>query len=165
MQINYSTPKELKTLVKQNIKTTKTFFRTLKKKKNIDHEFSVLHNEAFGTFNCLDCANCCSSISPIILQNDIDRIAKYLKISASEFLQEHLYMDEDGDFVFNQTPCPFLLPNNYCSIYESRPKACRKYPHTDRRKMYQILDLTLKNCEICPIVYGIVEEIKKRHNF
>lgn len=161
-KIEYRTTEELQIMVKQDYKATKAFFQQLKKEKpkNLDDQFHLLHKEAFSQFDCLNCANCCSSISPIILQNDIDRIAKHLKIKASEFLKTYLYMDEDGDFVFKQTPCPFLLPDNYCSIYESRPKACREYPHTDHRKMISILDLTHKNCEVCPVVYEIVEELK-----
>jgi len=46
-------------------------------------------------------------------------------------------------------------------VYEDRPKACREYPHTDRKRMYQILDLTHKNCEVCPIVYCITGELVK----
>jgi Fe-S-cluster containining protein len=42
-----------------------------------------------------------------------------------------------------------------------RPKACREFPHTDRKKFYQIADLTLKNVEICPAAYNIVEEMKR----
>ncbi|MBN2395805.1 MAG: YkgJ family cysteine cluster protein, partial [Candidatus Atribacteria bacterium] len=60
---------------------------------------------------------------------------------------------------FNETPCPFLMPDNYCMVYESRPKACREYPHTDRRRMVQILKLTQKNCEVCPVVYAIVKDL------
>ncbi len=162
--IRYRAPKELRALVKNDAKANKAFFEKIKKNKpkDLDEKFHVLHRKAFEQFNCLDCANCCSGISPIILQEDIDRIAKYLKIKSGEFIQKYLYMDEDGDFVFQQTPCPFLGKDNYCSIYESRPKACSEYPHTDRRKMIQILDLTHKNCEVCPVVYEIVEELKKK---
>jgi len=46
-------------------------------------------------------------------------------------------------------------------IYDHRPKACSEYPHTNRRKFIQITDLTLKNAEICPAVFEIVEELKK----
>ena len=164
-KIEYHTPQELKALVKNDEKATKTFFQNLKKKKpkDLDTHFHLLHEEAFRQFNCLNCANCCSSISPIITQTDLDRLAKHLKIKSSEFLQKYLYMDEDGDFVLKQTPCPFLGSDNYCSVYESRPKACREYPHTDRRKMFQILDLTRKNCEYCPVVYEIVEELKEKN--
>lgn len=161
-KIVYRSANELKALVRNDEKANKTFFQNLKnrKSKEVDELFHVLHKEAFEQFDCLNCANCCSGISPIITQTDLDRLAKHLKISSSAFLQKYLYMDEDGDFVFHQTPCPFLGADNYCSVYESRPKACREYPHTDRRKMIQILDLTRKNCEYCPVVYEIVEELK-----
>ena len=46
-------------------------------------------------------------------------------------------------------------------VYESRPKACREYPHTDRPRFYQILDLTLKNAEVCPAVFELIERLKK----
>jgi Fe-S-cluster containining protein len=47
-------------------------------------------------------------------------------------------------------------------IYDVRPKACREFPHTDRKKFHQIADLTLKNVAICPAAYNIVEEMKKK---
>jgi Fe-S-cluster containining protein len=46
-------------------------------------------------------------------------------------------------------------------VYESRPTACREYPHTDRKRMYQIMDLTYKNTIVCPAVLDIVEQLKK----
>jgi phytoene dehydrogenase-like protein len=47
-------------------------------------------------------------------------------------------------------------------VYEDRPKACREYPHTNRKRMYQILNLTHKNCEVCPVVYCITDESHNR---
>jgi hypothetical protein len=70
-------------------------------------------------------------------------------------------MDEDKDAVLKHAPCAFLGTDNYCSIYESRPNACREYPHTDRKKMHQILDLTMKNTLVCPAVLEITERLKK----
>ncbi len=61
-----------------------------------------------------------------------------------------------------KTTGPFLDTENYCMIYEVRPKACREFPHTDRKKFHQISDLTLQNVAICPAAYNIVEEMKKR---
>jgi Fe-S-cluster containining protein len=161
--IRYRSNKELRELVKRNEKSTNILFQNLKKRKSteVDNLFLSLHNEAFKKFDCLKCANCCSSISPIVTEKDIDKLAKHFKLKPSQFIEQYLHIDEDLDYVFNHTPCPFLMPDNYCMAYESRPKACREYPHTDRRKMQQILKLTLKNCEVCPIVFGIVEELKK----
>jgi Fe-S-cluster containining protein len=142
----------------------KAFLKKLKRLKNkrkLDDLIHQLHDEAFEEIDCLECANCCKSISPIIYEKDIHRISKYLKIKPSEFTEQYLTVDEDGDYIFKQTPCPFLLPDNYCSIYSLRPRSCREYPHTDRKNMQQILDLTLKNTFICPAVYRIVLELRK----
>jgi hypothetical protein len=138
------------------------FFKKLKKKnpKNLDHAMFRLHEEAFEQFDCLTCANCCSSISPMVTDKDVERLARHLKLKPSQFIEQYLHIDEDNDYVFNDTPCPFLMPDNYCMVYDHRPKACREYPHTDRRKFIQLLDLTLKNCEVCPIVYNVVEKLK-----
>ncbi len=49
----------------------------------------------------------------------------------SEFIQTYLVVDEDGDFVVNTKPCPFLGDDNFCSIYEQRPSDCQRFPYTD----------------------------------
>jgi Fe-S-cluster containining protein len=54
-----------------------------------------------------------------------------------------------------------LGDDNYCAIYESRPKACREYPHTDRKKFFQIYKLSVKNASTCPIVYEVMEGIQE----
>jgi Fe-S-cluster containining protein len=143
---------------------TKALFAKLRKKKpkNLDKIVHELHNEVFEEIDCLNCANCCKSISPTLYDKDVERLAKHFKMKPSQFVDEYLYVDDEGDYVFQQTPCPFLLPDNYCMAYESRPKACREYPHTDRKRFYQILNLTLKNTEICPAVYEVVEKLKEK---
>jgi uncharacterized protein len=162
--IQYRSSNELKELVKKERKNLEGVFLWLRKMKppQVDAIFHSLHEDAFRKFNCLDCANCCSSISPIITEKDIDKLSRHFKMKQASFIDLYLHIDEDADYVFNQSPCPFLMSDNYCSVYESRPKACSEYPHTNRRKMHQILKLTLKNCEICPVVYAIVVEISKK---
>lgn len=141
----------------------KLLFKRIKRLKPdaIDTLFHKAHNEEFATFDCLTCANCCKSISPMISHRDVDRMAKGLGIKPSALVEEYLTIDSDGDYVYRSSPCPFLLPDNYCSIYEHRPKACREYPHTDRRRMHQILSITQKNISVCPVVFGVVEKIRK----
>jgi Fe-S-cluster containining protein len=162
-QIQYIKPEKLKELTANRKQEFTALFKKLKAKKpkNLDDVFHELHEEAFDQFDCLTCANCCSSISPMITEKDIERLAKRLKLKPVELIQQYLYIDEDKDYVFKQTPCPFLMSDNYCMVYEDRPKACREYPHTDRKRMYQILNLTHKNCEVCPVVYSITGELIK----
>jgi len=136
----------------------------LKKLKNLDKHFHDLHDEVFEEINCLDCAGCCSTISPIVTDNDIARMAKHLRMKPSQIVDQHLYIDSDNDYVYRQTPCPFLMNDNCCSIYEARPRACREYPHTDRVNMHQILNLTYKNALVCPAVALVIERLQQKIN-
>ncbi len=149
---------------KDNYKQNKAFFLKLKKKppKQLDYLMLELHNNEFKRTDCLQCANCCKTTGPLFTEKDINRIAKHLKLKIQRFISQYLRIDEDNDYVLQQTPCVFLGNDNYCSIYDVRPKACREFPHTDRKKFQQISNLTLKNIEICPAAHNIVEEMKKR---
>ncbi len=123
-----------------------------------------LHEEEFSRTDCLTCANCCKTTGPLFTQKDIERIAKHFRMKPGEFIDEYLRLDEDNDFVLQQVPCPFLGSDNYCSIYEKRPKACREYPHTDRKDFHKISNITIRNTAVCPAAYNIVEEMKRRLN-
>ncbi len=136
------------------------FLQYYKKNKKrlgkMDTIVQQLHDEVSEKIDCLTCANCCRSLGPAIYDKDIERIAKALRIKPSEVVSSYLRIDEDGDYVFKSMPCPFLMNDNYCSIYESRPKACREYPHTDRKNFEQIYKLTVKNASTCPIAYEVL---------
>jgi Fe-S-cluster containining protein len=139
------------------------FLASLKKKdaRKVDDTFHDAHDAVFQEIDCLTCANCCKTTSPIFYQNDIERVAKSLRMKPGAFVEKYLRIDEDNDYVLKSSPCPFLDGENYCSVYEDRPKACREYPHTDRKKMVQITELTFKNTKVCPAVLEIVERLKK----
>ena len=141
------------------------FINKLKGKKamarQLDDVVHQLHHDVFKKIDCLDCANCCKTTSPIFKMPDIERLARLFKVKASAFIEEFLHVDKDGDYVLNSAPCVFLRDDNTCSVYDYRPNACREYPHTDRKKVYQLLDLTLANTLICPAAFEIVERLKK----
>lgn len=145
-------------------KGNKKFFRRLRSlpPKQLDQHFHDEHDRAFEHIDCLSCANCCKTTGPLFTNKDIDRLARHFNMRTADFIEKYLRIDEDGDFVLQQLPCPFLGDDNYCSVYEARPKACREFPHTDRNKMHQILDLTRKNAEVCPAVAEMVKEIQQK---
>lgn len=147
---------------KNKERENRKFLQQLKKKdpRTVDDLFHRLHREVFEKTDCLQCANCCKTTSPIFYQHDIERVARALRMKPGDFIEEYLRIDDDGDFVLKSAPCPFLGEDNVCSVYEDRPKACREYPHTDRKKMVQITDLTLKNTLVCPAVFEMVERLK-----
>ncbi len=145
---------------------SKKYFSKIRRKKpkNLDVLMQTLHEEEFENTDCLECANCCKTTSPIVLDRDVSRISKFLRLKEYQFIENYLQLDkDDGLYMFNQVPCPFLdETDNKCIIYEVRPKACKEYPHTDRKNFHQITGLTLKNTEICPATFRIVEELKRR---
>lgn len=141
----------------------KKFLLALKNRdpRAVDKAFHQVHDEVFEELDCLTCANCCKTTSPIFYQTDIERVAKALRMKPGEFVDKYLRIDEDKDFVLKSAPCPFLDTDNRCKVYEGRPKACREYPHTNRKKMVQIMDLTAMNTQVCPAVFEMVERLKK----
>ena len=146
---------------KENQVEGKKVFKKWKqtKPKNLDSNFHNLHDKEFAKMDCLTCANCCKTTSPIFRDADIRRISKHLKVKESQFIEQFLKMDEEQDYVLQKSPCLFLDSDNTCRIYEVRPLACREYPHTNRKNMHQILELTVNNTMICPAVARIVEQL------
>jgi uncharacterized protein len=163
--MNYTNESLTKLQVKghSNLKSVKKVMTRLGKMnpRKLDDLMLQLHHNEFKKIDCLKCSNCCKTISPALNESDIRRMAATLKLKISEFNDRFLNIDDDGDYIFKQSPCPFLGEDNFCSVYESRPRACREYPHTDRKRFYQILDLTIKNYKVCPAVFNILEQLKQ----
>ena len=147
-------------------KETKKFLDQIRRKppRNLDVTVQKIHDEVFTKTDCLECANCCRTTSPIFTPKDIERISKYLRIKPQQFETLYLRVDNDDDYVLKKSPCAFLEEDNTCLIYSVRPKACREYPHTDRKKFHQITKLTLNNILICPATYQILKKLKKNYN-
>lgn len=134
------------------------------KPKNLDVKVHEFHDEVFSEINCLNCGNCCKTTSPGMHNKDVERLARHLGIKPGEVIDTYMEMDSDGEYVFRSAPCPFLGSDNYCSVYESRPLACREYPHTNRKRFYQVIDLTVKNSEICPAVVSILDKLESEYH-
>jgi len=158
-QVDY---KILPALASKSEAEWKRFLQKNKKRlEGMDLKVHSLHETISERTDCLTCANCCRALGPCITDKDVDRISKTLRMKSSEFINKYLKIDEDGDMIFQSMPCTFLGADNFCSIYEVRPKACREYPHTDRKRFYQIYNLSIKNASTCPIVFEVLEELKK----
>ncbi len=145
----------------------KKFLDRLKKHKpnGIDQLFQQLNDEVFEEVDCLKCANCCATTGPMLLNKDIDRMAKTQQLRPATFTEKYLRIDEDGDYVFKAMPCPFLGADKYCGIYDDRPNACRAYPHLHQRNMLQKMTITYHNSLICPAVAKTIEKLKTHFDF
>jgi Fe-S-cluster containining protein len=142
-------------------KENKQFLTKAKRAKGVVKLLPELHDEAFEKINCLNCAGCCKTISPRFKTPDIVRISKWLGMKQSDFIETYLRLDEDGDYVVQKSPCPFLAADNYCNIYEVRPGDCRKYPYTDSGEFFEYTNTTFQNSTTCPAVYYVLERLKE----
>lgn len=143
-------------------KERKTFAKFLSKKKpdrkNINR-LADLHDEAFDKIDCLDCARCCKNHSPRFKSPDIKRIAKHLGMKEGDMIQTYLKLDSDNDYVLQSSPCTFLNDDNTCQIYDVRPSDCARYPYTDEDVFLKRKTITLKNTEVCPAAYFVMNKL------
>ncbi|MCW3467449.1 YkgJ family cysteine cluster protein [Chitinophaga nivalis] len=145
-------------------KANKQFLQKLQTRrgKGVEKLLPELHDEAFSKIDCLECGNCCKSISPRFKGPDVKRIAKYLGMKEGNFVDTYLRLDNDGDYVVKFSPCPFLGADNYCGIYDVRPGDCENYPYTDSYDFFKRPNITFANSTICPAVYYVLERLKDK---
>jgi Fe-S-cluster containining protein len=141
------------------------FLRSLKMRseKKVDRIALELHQEAFGIMDCTKCANCCRTLRVVVTDDDIPRIAAHLGMAADEFIASYLERDEEeGCFRIKTSPCPFLGEDSKCTIYVVRPEKCRGYPFTDKPD-FSFMSIThANNAVVCPAVFYLVEQMKRR---
>ena len=135
----------------------------------LDEQFHRLHNEIFyrDDYDCCKCNNCCKLYDIRIDQNDIAAIAEYLGMAENDFIEKYLVPDKDeyDCLILKNKPCAFLNADGKCRIYECRPSVCREFPHTNKPdRLYSMLSI-LGFIEDCPVVYEIIERLKKIYNF
>jgi Fe-S-cluster containining protein len=143
--------------------TNKEFLSSLPKKDK-EYTYKLLlqhHLDVFSETDCLSCANCCKTTPAIVTNNDISRMAKHLSLSPKQIKRQFLIEDVNGEFLFAKVPCVFLEDDNKCKIYEARPEACRRYPHTDEKDYIYRNTLNIANTIVCPAAFNILERLKQ----
>ena len=114
--------------------------------------------------DCLDCANCCKTMSPTYTRKDIRRISRYLGMTESAFREKWLYKDKTGDWMNVKQPCQFLdTKTNLCGIYPVRPRDCAGFPHHSTKKMNtDYMHMYKQNVDYCPATYRLVESLMEK---
>ncbi|MBK8698815.1 MAG: YkgJ family cysteine cluster protein [Saprospiraceae bacterium] len=148
-----------------NKKKASQFLRSenLKQIQDLDTLSQNLNQEVSNSIDCLNCANCCKTTVTVFKEADITRAAKAMEMSKKAFIKKYLIEDE-GEYTTITTPCPFLLNDNKCKIYEVRPDACASFPHTGRYGFLKRIKAHENNYEICPITYHVVQRMMRRFN-
>ena len=123
-----------------------------------------LFDQISKEIDCTECGNCCRVVFPVLDQEDIERLSQGLGISPESCKEQFLVKEDEESsegFVFNKKPCPFLK-ENLCSYYEFRPEACKSFPHLHKEDFVFRLMSVVQNCEICPIVFNVYEQLKAK---
>ncbi len=111
--------------------------------------------------NCMECANCCKTMTPVYTKEDIIRISNHFRMKPSDFKKKWLKKEEDsGNWVNLVQPCQFLVDNK-CSIYEVRPIDCAEFPHHDKKPFDEYNETFKNNLVHCPATLQLVERLRK----
>ena len=152
--------RSFRSLVSRNKKRLRGFLYRMEKKapgnlRLITLEASEL---AWAKTDCMDCANCCKTMSPTYSQRDITRISKYLGLTRKAFMDKWLCKDVTGDWINKKQPCQFLdQKTNLCGIYEVRPRDCAGFPYHSTKKIRDYGFMYRQNVEYCPATNRLVE--------
>lgn len=152
--------KTFRNLVSRNKKRLRSFLTRVEKKapRNLHMVTLAANKLSWAKTDCMDCANCCKTMSPTYTQRDIRRISKFLGMTVRAFKEKWLYKDKVGDWLNKSQPCQFLdLTTNLCGIYEVRPGDCAGFPHHNKKKIIDYGHVYKQNVEFCPATYRLVE--------
>ena len=140
----------------------------LKNHRHSDRRLRRFGEEIEAEIDCTACANCCRVTEVGITEKDIEKLAKFVGVSAGEFVEQFTAVDNSGAIILkrNAGGCVFL-EGNLCSVYAARPQNCANFPHVVRgagsiaSRMWQFLD----RVGYCPIVYNWMETVKEDIGF
>src|SRR5436853_7734159 len=99
--------------------------------KSRDHSDRILRRIAEGIedqIDCTVCANCCRVATVKLAERDVERLAKYFRISEAEFKAGYTVENaEEGLFLrrSEEAGCVFL-DGTACTVYDDRPDTCRR---------------------------------------
>jgi Fe-S-cluster containining protein len=117
----------------------------------------------WADIDCTTCANCCREMKPTFSEEEVNRVARRLGMERRQFIERYLERCEAGSenpWQTRATPCPFLK-DNLCSVYEDRPADCSGYPYLYRPDFVFRTIGMIERTFTCPIVYQVMEELKK----
>ncbi len=144
-------------------------FRAWLKRHNfVERRFVAIAQQTEEAIDCTQCANCCRVATTQVSERDIERLAKFFRLSIAAFQSMYTVESPDEGRILkrNENGCVFL-DGNLCSIYEARPHTCELFPHLAKgpgsmlSRMWDMPDRAV----YCPIVFNTLEEFKTETGF
>lgn len=130
----------------------------------LDEQFLKLHNELFKEYDCSKCRNCCKEYTVSFEKNEIEQVYKLLGITKEEFMNKYIEETVEG-YDLKEKPCCFLAENGACEIEKCKPEGCKGYPFTNEpERLFSLLSI-VEFSSVCPIVFEMLERLKKIYGF
>lgn len=130
----------------------------------IDEKVHRLNQTITPCIDCTTCGNCCKSLMINVTQAEAEKLAANLQVSTEKIKEQYLEVSPGGKMVISSIPCHFLTGTK-CSIYDFRFEGCREFPHLDRAHFTQRLFGTMMYYGTCPIIFNVIEALKKEVDF
>ena len=98
------------------------------------------------------------------------RISDYRFLSIGEngeqLKEKYLQYDDEDEkgWRIKMTPCPFHYDNK-CTVYDARPQNCGGYPYLHESGFSSRTMGMLERTFTCPIVFNVMEQLKKELAF
>jgi Fe-S-cluster containining protein len=135
--------------------------------KDLDERVFNVTRRVWANIDCTTCANCCREVNPTFSEEEVSRLAHRLGMTPQRFIDTYLERTEAGvenPWQTRTKPCPFLQDNR-CSVYDERPANCQGYPYLYEPEFTSRLWGMIGRTFTCPIVYEVMEELKKSLRF
>jgi uncharacterized protein len=140
------------------------FFLQQQDSDAVDRVVHRLNDEISARIDCTQCGNCCRSLMINITPDETTVLAQKLEKPLQELKATYIEESMEGEYILKQMPCPFLGGNS-CTIYADRFTECRDFPHLHKPNFTGRLFGMLMNYAICPIVFNVMEALKKETGF
>lgn len=160
---------QIRRLGEQKRGENERFRKHLKSHDVPDRRFRRIAEEIEEQIDCRECANCCRVATVELQQRDVEKLARFLRITPARFFADYTQESADEGIILKRSEesgCVFLSGND-CVVYEARPATCDNFPHLVRgagsipSRMWQFID---RAC-YCPIVYNALEAFKEEVKF
>lgn len=125
----------------------------------IDPQVRKIYAEVSSQIDCTQCGNCCTQLEPGLTRDEAIELASCKGMKTEDFFAAHVLEERDEVAYLKAKPCIFLAEKK-CSIYPKRPASCADYPHLNKPNFKYNRNVWV-NAEICPIVFEVIEGLKK----
>ncbi|NWF83159.1 MAG: YkgJ family cysteine cluster protein [Bryobacteraceae bacterium] len=160
---------QIRRLGEQKREENARFRKHLKTYRHVERRLKKIAQEVEEGIDCLACGNCCRVATAKVLDRDVERLARHLRIPVSRVVRDFCQESEEEGWILKRSDahgCVFLSGNE-CTVYQYRPGSCADFPHLARgaRSLESRMWAMPDRATYCPIVYNTLEAWKQETGF